>query len=88
MDRVIEFVPVPDTQPAVAESRRSASASSRARSRSGYRRSSASGARKSEDPCRQAKANREKQLERLGLKRTFDDLSRLDAPVRKACRGF
>ena len=38
--------------------------------------------------CARAKAKRELQLERLGLKRTFDDLSRIDAAVRAACKGY
>ena len=33
-------------------------------------------------------AQRERQLERLGLQRTFDDLSRIDAKVRAVCNGF
>jgi len=36
--------------------------------------------------CEQAKANRDSTLERVGLKRTFDLLSRLDEQVRNACR--
>lgn len=39
-------------------------------------------------PCVHAKVQRERQLERLGLKRTFDDLSRIDAKVRAVCKGF
>jgi len=36
--------------------------------------------------CELAKANRDSTLERVGLKRTFDLLSRLDEQVRNACR--
>ncbi len=36
--------------------------------------------------CEAAKTSREKTLERAGLKRTYDLLSRLDEQVRKACR--
>jgi len=36
--------------------------------------------------CEAAKANRDSTLERVGLKRTFDLLSRLDEQVRNACR--
>ena len=39
-------------------------------------------------PCARAKAKREQQLQRLGLKRTFDDLSRIDAAVRAVCNGY
>lgn len=48
----------------------------------------APGARRADDPCRQAKAWRDRELERLGLKRRFDDLSRIDARVRAACKGY
>ena len=36
--------------------------------------------------CDAAKANRDRTLERVGLKRNFDLLSRLDEQVRNACR--
>jgi hypothetical protein len=42
---------------------------------------------RSED-CRRAKSRRTAQLEQLGLKRTFDDLSRIDAAVRSVCNGY
>lgn len=38
--------------------------------------------------CRASKAKREAALQRIGLSRTYEQLSRLDAPVREACRGF
>lgn len=38
------------------------------------------------DPCTKAKDHREATLERVGLKRTYDLLSRLDADVRRVCR--
>ena len=84
MDRSIEFAPEPDT-PVVAASSRQRSGSSRSMSTP---RRGGTVSRPGVDPCLQAKAKREQALERLGLKRTFDDLSRLDAPVRKVCRGF
>jgi len=37
------------------------------------------------DRCRAARARRDAALERLGLKRTYVQLSRLDASVRAAC---
>lgn len=40
------------------------------------------------DPCRQAKAKREQVLSRLGLKRTYDQLSRIDEAVRTVCKGY
>ncbi|HEY0502703.1 MAG TPA: DUF4124 domain-containing protein [Lysobacter sp.] len=36
--------------------------------------------------CEQAKAQRQRKLDDVGLRRTFDLLSRLDEQVRKACR--
>lgn len=84
MDRNIEFAPEPDSKP-MATSRRQGSGSAPRRSKSTSRRGG-SGSRPSVDACQQAKAKREQQLERLGLKRTFADLSRLDEPVRAACR--
>ncbi|WP_240099256.1 DUF4124 domain-containing protein [Thermomonas flagellata] len=38
--------------------------------------------------CRAAKAWRAQEAERLGLRRTYADLGRLDAPVRAACNGY
>ena len=38
------------------------------------------------DRCQQAKLKRADQLERLGLKRTFSQLSQADAQVRAQCR--
>lgn len=40
------------------------------------------------DPCRAAKGRRDTELKRVGLKRTFDQLSRLDGDVWDACHGF
>lgn len=39
-------------------------------------------------PCQAAKARREATLKRVGLKRDFDLLSRLDGDVWDACKGF
>jgi hypothetical protein len=38
--------------------------------------------------CHASKAKREAALQRLGMSRTFAQLSQLDAPVREACHGF
>lgn len=86
MDRSIEFAPEPDS-PALATSGRQRSAPVRGRSSSKSRRGGAA-RRPSVDPCQRARAKREEHLERLGLKRTFAQLSKIDEPVRKACRGF
>lgn len=40
------------------------------------------------DTCTRARAAREETLERLGLSRTYDQLSRIDAKVRGACKGY
>ena len=87
MDRSIEFAPEPDS-PVLAPSARQRSASASGRAMSKSRRGGGLASRPRVDACVQAKTKREQQLERLGLKRTFADLSRLDEPVRKACRGF
>ena len=39
-------------------------------------------------PCQAAKAKRETTLKRVGLKRNFDLLSRLDSEVWEVCKGF
>lgn len=44
--------------------------------------------RSTPDRCRAAKHKRQNALERLGLRRTYAQLSRLDEPVRAACGGF
>jgi|JI10StandDraft_1071094.scaffolds.fasta_scaffold1227151_1 hypothetical protein len=87
MDRTIEFAAVPDSQPMATTSRGKRSSATGARSSRGSRRAGTS-ARPKPDPCLQAKAKREQRLAQLGLKRTLADLSRLDEPVRAACRGF
>lgn len=49
---------------------------------------SVANARSRPDSCRAAKIRREEALERLGLQRTYAQLSKLDGPVRAACDGF
>ena len=44
--------------------------------------------RSSPDRCRWQKLKRQNALQRLGLQRTFAQLSKLDEPVRAACGGF
>ena len=84
MDRSIVFAAEPDS-PVLATSKRLRAASADGRSMSKSRRGGTT-SRPRVDPCMRAKAKREQQLERLGLKRTFADVSRLDEPVRAACR--
>ena len=86
-DRSIDFAAEPDSPmlATISGRKRSNTATDRSVSRS---RGGGTGSRSRVDPCLQAKAKRGQQLDRLGLKRTFADLSRLDEPVRKACGGF
>ena len=87
MDRRIEFTSEP--APAAASVRRSErTAAVGAKSRVARTRVIRSNRKPKASACMQAKAQRERQLERLGLKRTFDDLSRIDARVRAVCKGF
>lgn len=66
----------------VAESR-----PSRGGARSGPRRGgSATRAKRAPDRCQAARERRERTLQRVGLKRTFDLLRRLDDEVWQACR--
>lgn len=86
-DRRIEFVPEP--APPVATVRRSERPAAVSAKSRGARTHDVRGKAKAEtSPCMHAKARRERQLERLGLKRTFDDLSRSDSSVRAVCKGF
>lgn len=48
----------------------------------------ASNRRAGPTPCQAAKENREATLKRVGLKRNFDLLSRLDSEVWERCKGF
>ena len=88
--RTIEFVPEPVAPETAAKIRAPISTSKPSRTRStGYASRTPRGKRKrGSDVCRAAKNTRQTQLERLGLKRTFDDLSRIDAAVRVACNGY
>jgi len=90
LDRIIAYRPEPDaTQPPpvfkpVAPPRARAptarSGSVAGGTKRGRRQMTAS------ERCRAAKEQRERAFRKLGLKRTYDDLGRLDAPVRAACR--
>ena len=85
MTRTIDYVAQPDSVPAAFKpAAKGAAAASRRRAP----RYSGAATRPVMDSCAQAKASREAELERLGLRRTYDDLSRIDAKVRRACRGY
>jgi hypothetical protein len=84
--RSVTYTPETSTV-ATATVHRPAEAAHRARSsrRYGYRVPSYA-VRATRNPCVQAKDHRESTLVRVGLKRTYDLLSKLDADVRLACR--
>ena len=88
--RTIEFVPEPVALETAAKIRAPTRTTNPSRTRNtGYASQTPQGKRKrGSDVCRAAKTKRQAQLERLGLKRTFDDLSRIDAAVRAACNGY
>ncbi|MDI1253411.1 hypothetical protein [Thermomonas sp.] len=58
----------------------------RSHPKSGYHRVSARAQRPKPDACARARERRQATLERVGLKRNFDLLSKLDADVRSVCR--
>jgi len=87
LDGVTNYVPEP-----VAPSQRKAKPSRPPRPAHGVASSAGSigsrrAPRRESDPCELAKQRRQAQLQRLGLKRTYDDLSRIDAAVWQACHG-
>lgn len=87
MDRRIEFTSEP-ASPVATVRRSERTAAAGAKSRVAWTPVIRSNRKAQASPCMRAKDQRERQLERLGLKRTFDDLSRLDAKVRAVCNGF
>lgn len=84
-DRTIEFVPDPAmaASKVVTASKRLAS-----KHRSEPRQGSGRIGKPQPSPCARARAKREAQLQRLGLRRNFVDLSRIDAAVRAVCNGY
>ena len=86
-DRTIEFVadPVLPTVMSSVPTSTSKRSATKAFVRS---RQTARSMKPKPSPCARAKAKREAQLQRLGFKRTYDDLSRIDAAVREVCRGY
>lgn len=81
-----DAVPEPASAPAATPSSPAAGAE-RPRARTPARRQAApSRARRGPDPCAKAREARERTLRRVGLKRTFDLLRRLDDEVWAACR--
>ena len=87
LTRTIDYVAQPDAAPAAAKT---ASGTHSSRASPSVRRSSRAAPRGGSrvDACAKARTGRQAELERLGLRRTFDDLSRIDAKVRRACNGY
>ena len=85
--RTIHYVAQPDSRPKAVPAREPPR--TRAGRQTNRPRSSATPfVRAPVNACAAARATRDVELERLGLRRTFDDLSRIDARVRRACRGY
>lgn len=89
LDRVVAYTPEAvaprDGAPAVVSRREP-----RHRAANGSGRQALRAARQptASQRCRASKAQREAALQRLGLKRTYAQLSALDVPVRAACAGY
>lgn len=86
LDRIIAYQPDPPTPTSGALFSRKRTESTRGSSVRTTRRTPRH--LTASDRCRKAKQQREAALERLGLKRTYDQLSRLDAKVRAICKGY
>lgn len=82
--RSIAYVPE-DVVPVPASAQAPVARPSRHRPATG-RRTSTRVHRRKPDACARAREKRESTLERVGLKRTYDLLSKLDADVRRVCR--
>lgn len=88
LDRVVEYRPDPvvaRVEPASAISRRQPR---RYAGSGGTRSVRAVNTPTASQRCRAGKARREAALQRLGLKRTYAQLSALDAEARTACAGY
>lgn len=79
---------VPETEPerSAAETARPVRPESRQRQHRTRARAGAVRGRKASGPCEKARERRERTLQRVGLKRTFDLLRKLDEEVWDACR--
>jgi len=84
------------TIPVVADGPADQPRAAKAQRKSGSERRVSSGARASKTDaldrrratCATARRTRDEKLERLGLRRTFEDLRKLDDRVQAACRGL
>lgn len=86
LTRTIGYVPQPDSTPRVALN--TPDATVRVPRQRAVRIKPSGSRRAKGDRCATERAKQHAALERLGLRRTFDDLSRLDALVRHACGGY
>ncbi len=83
--KTLEYTPDPPTAVAVPHPVRTTVTKSRTRASTRYRVSTRTTRRKS-NACARAHERRDVTLERVGLKRNYDLLSKLDADVRSVCR--
>ena len=81
----VEYTADAQTAAPLASYASSTSPRTRSRASTGYR-ASARTTRAKPNACARAREKREVTLERVGLKRNFDLLSKLDADVRSVCR--
>ena len=88
MVKSIEYTPDPPTPLLAHQQVRTSVKISKSRVATGYRGSARTTrrARPKHNPCARARERREATLQRVGLKRNFDLLSKLDADVRSVCR--
>ncbi len=92
LDRSVDYQPDPAPDPAARPQLfryRPLYGSRRGTGRSRYRQTRLTARPSSpSEQCRSAKARRRAELDRIGLSRTYEQLSRTDATVRTVCRGF
>ena len=88
LDRVIDYQPVPDSVPSGPSTSKAAPPRRAQRTATAARTGGTRTRRVMTDNerCRAAREKRDQALQKLGLKRTYADLGRLEEPVRAACR--
>ncbi|MFT4178265.1 MAG: DUF4124 domain-containing protein [Thermomonas sp.] len=84
LDRVIDYQPVPDSPPMRIDPAPKPKPARATSVRSHARRSKP--AMTDNERCRAAREHRDRQLQKLGLRRTYDQLGKLEEPVRAICR--
>ncbi|WP_287597255.1 DUF4124 domain-containing protein [Thermomonas sp.] len=88
LDRVVEYQPEARAAPIAPEPAVSRRQPRRYAQGNAARVARAGGTVSTSQRCRASRAQREAALQRLGLKRTYAQLSALDAAVRTACPGY